>query len=69
MVPTFGRDTIRKFCANVSDLTKLAARDFEDLLQVSAQSIASKYCNLDMPFSALYPSLNTYFRNLITRLF
>jgi hypothetical protein len=34
LVPTFGRDTIRKFSCNVSDLTKLAARDFEDLLQV-----------------------------------
>ncbi|KAG2337191.1 hypothetical protein BDR05DRAFT_850044, partial [Suillus weaverae] len=34
LVPTFGRDTIRKFSANVSGLTKLAARDFKDLLQV-----------------------------------
>lgn len=33
-IPTFGRDTIRKFSDNVSALTKLAARDFEDLLQV-----------------------------------
>ncbi|KAG2336124.1 hypothetical protein BDR05DRAFT_897144, partial [Suillus weaverae] len=33
LVPTFGRDTIRKFSANVSGLTKLAACDFEDLLQ------------------------------------
>ncbi|KAJ8592982.1 hypothetical protein M405DRAFT_685055, partial [Rhizopogon salebrosus TDB-379] len=32
-VPTFGRDTIRKFSRNVSNLTKLAARDFEDILQ------------------------------------
>ena len=35
-IPTFGRDTIQKFSDNVSALTKLAARDFEDLLQVSA---------------------------------
>ncbi|KAG1816306.1 uncharacterized protein BJ212DRAFT_1271676, partial [Suillus subaureus] len=34
LVPTFGRDTICKFSCNVSDLTKLTARDFEDLLQV-----------------------------------
>lgn len=34
-MPTFGSDTIRKFCNNVSELKKLAARDFEDLLQVS----------------------------------
>lgn len=33
LVPTFGRDTIRKFSNNVSGLTKLAARDFEDILQ------------------------------------
>lgn len=32
---TFGRDTIRKFTNNVSGMKKLAARDFEDLLQVS----------------------------------
>ncbi|TFK27536.1 hypothetical protein FA15DRAFT_549397, partial [Coprinopsis marcescibilis] len=31
--PTFGRDTIRKFSENVSDMKQLAARDFEDMLQ------------------------------------
>lgn len=34
--PTFGRDTIRKFSANSSEMKKLAARDYEDILQVSA---------------------------------
>ena len=34
-VPTFGRDTIRQFANNISELKKLAARDFEDILQVS----------------------------------
>jgi hypothetical protein len=33
-IPTFGRDTIRKFANNASGMNKLAARDFEDLLQV-----------------------------------
>jgi hypothetical protein len=33
-MPTFGRDTIRKFDNNVSAMKKLAARDFEDILQV-----------------------------------
>ena len=33
MVPTFGLDTIRKF-TNISGLKQLAARDFEDILQV-----------------------------------
>ena len=33
-VATFGRGTIHKFKANVSEMKKLALRDFEDLLQV-----------------------------------
>lgn len=33
-IPTFGRDTIRNFGPNVSGLKKLAARDYEDILQV-----------------------------------
>lgn len=33
-VQTFGRDTIRRFSNNASSMKKLAARDFEDLLQV-----------------------------------
>ncbi|KAH6896318.1 hypothetical protein BKA70DRAFT_1438538 [Coprinopsis sp. MPI-PUGE-AT-0042] len=32
-MPTFGRDTIRRFRNNISELKQLAARDFEDLLQ------------------------------------
>ncbi|KZT37964.1 hypothetical protein SISSUDRAFT_1129151 [Sistotremastrum suecicum HHB10207 ss-3] len=35
MVPPFGDYTIRKFRANVSQLKRLAARDYEDLLQVA----------------------------------
>jgi hypothetical protein len=34
----FGRDTIRRFSSNVSEMKKLAARDFEDLLQVCVLS-------------------------------
>ncbi|KAG0694659.1 hypothetical protein DFH29DRAFT_1006136 [Suillus ampliporus] len=33
LTPTFGRDTIRKFASNASEMKKMAARDFEDLLQ------------------------------------
>ncbi|KAH7917181.1 hypothetical protein BV22DRAFT_1052620, partial [Leucogyrophana mollusca] len=33
LVPTFGRDTIRKFASNTSEMKKMAARNFEDLLQ------------------------------------
>ncbi|KAG6914911.1 hypothetical protein DXG01_014473 [Tephrocybe rancida] len=32
-VPTFGQDTIRKFSANTSEMKKLAARNYEDILQ------------------------------------
>ncbi|KAG6913290.1 hypothetical protein DXG01_008139, partial [Tephrocybe rancida] len=35
LVPTFGRDTIRRFARNVSELKKMAARDYEDLLQTA----------------------------------
>ena len=34
LVPTFGHDIIRRFSTNVSGLTQLVARDFEDILQV-----------------------------------
>jgi hypothetical protein len=34
-IPTFGRDTIRRIPANASEQKKLAARDYEDYLQVS----------------------------------
>lgn len=34
-VPTFGGDVIRKFANNTSEMKKLAARDFEDILQVN----------------------------------
>lgn len=33
LVPTFGRSTIRRFTENVSAMKKLAARNFEDMLQ------------------------------------
>ena len=35
MVPTFGGDTIRKFASNTSEMKRMAAHDFEDVLQVS----------------------------------
>lgn len=33
-MPTFGKDTIRRFSANSSEMKKMAAHNFEDLLQV-----------------------------------
>ncbi|KAG5639975.1 hypothetical protein DXG03_002044 [Asterophora parasitica] len=38
-VPTFGRATIRRFSDNVAGLKKLAARNYEDLLQVCNNNI------------------------------
>lgn len=38
-VPTFGSQTIRRFTTNASEMKKLAARDYEDLLQVSIRNI------------------------------
>jgi hypothetical protein len=38
-MPTFGRDTIRYFKNDVSDMKSFAARNFEDLLQVSITAI------------------------------
>lgn len=35
LTPTFGRGTIRRFSNNASSMKKLAARDFEDFLQVT----------------------------------
>ena len=45
-VPSFGRDTIRRFSRNVSELKRMAARDFEDLLQVSTL-VSDSVCNSD----------------------
>ncbi|KIK79863.1 hypothetical protein PAXRUDRAFT_16092 [Paxillus rubicundulus Ve08.2h10] len=50
LTPTFGRDTIRKFSANVSGLTKLAVRDFEDLLQCALPAFK---CLLPEPFNTI----------------
>jgi hypothetical protein len=33
-VPTFGSGVIRTFADNTSEMKKMAARDFEDMLQV-----------------------------------
>lgn len=39
-IPSFGRDTIRRFSANCSELKKMAAHDFENLLQVSTATFS-----------------------------
>lgn len=61
-VPAFGRSTIRKFPHNVADMKKLAARDFEDILQVSRMNITACSHDLNSPqcvipcFEGLLPS-------------
>jgi hypothetical protein len=66
-VPSFGRDGIRRFSANVSEMKKMAARDFEDLLQVIAHSfnIANR---LTAIISVLSLSLTVCFPNPTTAL-
>lgn len=54
-VPTFGRDTIRRFSSNAAAMKKLAARDFEDLLQVSLHEITSPRPVLTMTWQCSIP--------------
>ncbi|KAG2741806.1 hypothetical protein P692DRAFT_201726163 [Suillus brevipes Sb2] len=55
LTPAFGRDTIRTFASNASEMRKMAARDFEDLLQ----------CAIPV-FDALLPEPhNTYVLTLL----
>lgn len=62
LIPTFGRDTIRKFSGDVSGMKKMSARHFEDILQVNhAMYSASHALNLS-PFSVVSPySMVSYF--------
>lgn len=34
-IPSFGRDTIRRFADNCSEMKRMAAHNYENLLQVS----------------------------------
>lgn len=60
-MPTFGRDSIRRFTNSVSDLKKLGARDYENLLQVRT-SIADNLWIL----SRLWQVLDAGFRRPLT---
>lgn len=65
-IPTFGRDTIRKFANNSSEMKQLAARDFEDLLQVCLYPYTLCYIMHSQPHisawnSVLFQSLMAYF--------
>ncbi|KIJ59505.1 hypothetical protein HYDPIDRAFT_100550, partial [Hydnomerulius pinastri MD-312] len=66
-VPTFGRSTIRCFRRNVSELKRMAARDFEDMLQASllflptstavSQCFHAMQCAMPV-FAGLLPALH-----------
>ena len=56
-MPTFGQDTIWRFHKNVSELKRLAARDFEDLLQVGLSLISVLLNMIDVLHSVLFRSL------------
>ena len=68
-IPTFGRSTIRRFGENVSSMKKLAAQNFEDILQVhkiflkSSRQITQKKIG-----SVQSLSLKGFFRNPIIQL-
>jgi hypothetical protein len=52
-VPSFGGDTIRRFSANCSEMKKMAAHDFENLLQVCFEN-SFMVCQLIM-YAVRYP--------------
>lgn len=64
LIPTFGRDTIRRFTSNTSELKQMAARNYEDFLQVSHFTSLVIACWLLLVFhSVLSPFLTVYYRN------
>jgi hypothetical protein len=70
MLPTFGRDTIRRFTSNTSELKRMAARDYEDILQVSTYHFRTSVENNGTFLgSALSRYLKDYYRNPTTRSF
>lgn len=64
LISAFGRSTIRKFSSDVSAMKKLAARDFEDLLQVRIDNISSFHSTDRLNLSARSRVLRNYFPNL-----
>jgi hypothetical protein len=68
-MPTFGPSTIRRFATNASEMKKLAARDFEDLLQVrSISGMKKEMVELQLLFSAVSQHLKGCFQSHIMQL-
>jgi hypothetical protein len=67
-VPSYGNGVIHKFANNTSEMKRLAARDFEDILQVC--HLYSVITNVvDFYLSALCWSLKGYSQRTTTRLY
>ena len=66
-VSTFGRGTIRKFARNASSMKRLAARDFEDLLQVCTLVSDPISPCMRRKNSARCPALKAFCLRLTTR--
>ncbi|KAJ3816999.1 hypothetical protein F5880DRAFT_1618699 [Lentinula raphanica] len=60
-VPTFGRGTIRRFVDNVSELKKMAARDFEDLLQCAPACFEGLFSKKSQEIDDLVQELLAHF--------
>ncbi len=54
-MPTFGRDTIRRFSNSVSELKKLGARDYENILQVFQKNSKNLALSLICTFKCSIP--------------
>lgn len=65
-MPTFGGDTIRRFSSNVSEMKKMAARDYADLLQVCSSLFRACVSPTNTKTSALYPLLMAFYRSRTT---
>jgi len=63
-IPPFWTDGIRRVTTNHSELKKMTARDYEDMLQVSDIHVKDNLV-LIFSFSALYLSLTAFSLNLI----
>lgn len=59
-ISTFGNRTIRNFANNTSEMKKLAARDFEDILQVSCKNTSSCYRVLQLLISNMQCSIPVF---------
>lgn len=66
-ISTFGHGTIRKFAANSSEMKKMAARDFEDLLQVFLEASISliTFFSNNSICSVLFQYLKDYLKGYI----